>query len=211
MATLKHQGQALVELSLMVALLGLFLIWAIPTLHTALLIRAESQEQAALILAQASWREQQGLEPLGFTRLYEEYAYPKRQAPQLELTVSDHYGVAKYLASTWEWMLGAGQFEMKMKNLYQLRLTQAGEEREWLRLVKLADDWSPKQVQQLSSRPQALTTSSLLESLGVPYLQNTLAILPFAQELHSSQLKLGYINVDVVPESALCWSEACRE
>ncbi|MCO4321767.1 type II secretion system protein [Aliidiomarina quisquiliarum] len=209
---MKYQrGQALVELSLVVTVLGLFLVWALPLLHEQLLERAETQEQAQIILRQASWRDSHELPQLSFEQLQEHYGYEQREAPNVDIAVSDNYAFSAAVAPLWDRVSEGYGLAMPIRNLYSMSLTQPNEENAWFKFVRLSDDWSPRQVADLEARPRKLTTSHLFEEIGVHRLQNFLAILPFAKELHSNQLKLGYIASDVVPARAICTREPCHD
>lgn len=205
------KGQALLELSLVVTLFGLLLVWAVPLLNDHLSERAETQEKAQIILRQAPWRNEQKIEPLSFERLHINYGYQQRDLPDVALTVTDQYALAAQTSSLWNLMGSASALAMPMKNLHTLSIKRVGQEHEWMRFVRLADDWSPRHVDHLVQRPQKLTSSHLFEAIGVHQLQQFLAILPFAKELHSNQLKLGYIAVDVVPKRAVCEIEPCHD
>lgn len=205
-----QNGQALLELSLVVSLLGLFLVWALPLLNERLLERAESLEQAQIILHQAAWRDSRDLAPLSFEQLSENYGYEERETPNVSITVSDNYGFTSHIAPLWNSVGGDYGLAMPIRNLYTISLTQPDEE-EWFRFVKLTDDWSPRRVEDLERRPRMLTSMAFTEAIDVGYLQNMMAILPFAKELHSNQLKLGHIAVDVVPKQAICDREACND
>lgn len=207
----QQNGQALVELSLVVTLLGLLLLWALPLLHEQLLERAETQEQAQIMLRQAPWRDSHNIPYLSFEQLQEHYGYEQRETPNVDITVSDNYAFTAEVAPLWDRVSEGYGLAMPIRNLYTMNLTQPNEEGEWFKFVRLSDDWSPRQVGDLEERPRKLTTSHLFEEIGVHRLQNFLAILPFAKELHSNQLKLGYIASDVVPARAICTREPCND
>jgi len=207
----RQMGQALVELSLVVTLLGLFLVWALPVLHEQLMARAETQEQAQIMLRQAPWRDSQSLPYLTFAQLHEHYGYDQREPPNVNIQISDNYALTEHIAPLWGPVSERYGLAMPIRNLYSIRLTQAEEEQDWFTFVRLSDDWSPREVADIEERPRKLTTTSVFEHVGVHHLQDFLAVLPFAQELHSSQLKLGYIATDVVPERAICQREPCYD
>lgn len=206
-----QSGQALVELSLVVTLLGLFLVWALPVLHEQLMARAETQEQAQIMLRQAPWRDNQNLSYLTFEQLHEHYGYPLREPPNVNIHVSGNYALSEHIAPLWDSVSEGYGLAMPIRNLYSLTLTHAEAEHVWFNFVRLSDDWSPRKIEDIEERPRKLTSTSLFDHVGVHLLQDFLAVLPFAQELHSSQLKLGYIAADVVPERALCQREPCND
>lgn len=205
------RGQALVELSLAVSLLGLFFIWALPLLHERLMERAETQEQAQILLRQAPWRDSLGMEQLSLTAVQQLYDYPEREAPSSHLVITDDYGLGSKVAGLWEKLKIADGLAMPLRNMYSLTLTQADQEQAWMTFVRLADDWSPSRISDLSGRPRKLTTTTPIDEINISYLQNVLAVLPMAKELDSSQLKFAHVDVDVVPIGALCEEQACND
>lgn len=207
----QQNGQALVELSLVITLLGLFLVWALPLLHEQLLARAETQEQAQIMLRQAPWRDGQAIPQLSFAQLQKHYGYEERETPNVDITISDNYAFAGEVAPLWNRVSEGYGLAMPIRNLYTMNLTKPNENNVWFKFVRLSDDWSPRQVGDLKERPRKLTTSHFFEDIGVHRLQNFLAILPFAKELHSNQLKLGHIASDVVPARAICRREPCHD
>ncbi|RUO43911.1 hypothetical protein CWE15_01630 [Aliidiomarina taiwanensis] len=205
------KGQALVELSLALSLFGLFVIWGVPLLHEQLVARAEIQEQAQIILRQAPWRDSLGMEQLDLEMVQQRYQYQSRAVPSSQLSITDDYGLGSKVASLWETLKLADGLTMPLRNMYSLTLSQPEQEIAWMNFVRLADDWSPSQPEDLTGRPRRLTTTSLLEGIDIATLQAVTAKLPMAKELHPDQLIFGYVNEDVVPEGALCEGQACHD
>lgn len=207
-----QRGQALLELALAIALVGIFALAAIPYLHDALNDHSRAHEQTQILLAQAGFRADRDLEPDTLGRINERYGYPDWQVPEIELLEGGNYAFASVVGPVWSILAHQRDFSLPVNNLQRLRVyhTQDDEQFDWFHYVRLDNDWSPRRVGQLDQRPRALTLTSYLNNLGVEYLQQWIGLLPFAEEFRPSQLILGHVDNQVVPSSRLC-REPCDD
>lgn len=88
------------------------------------------------------------------------------------------------------------QVDLPLNNLWVTR-------RSIFPMAKLNDSWEAKQEGDLSSRPAKLVVNNALSGSITNALQDGLGFLFVSEELSSDSLKFGYINNEVVPESAL--------
>ena len=77
-------------------------------------------------------------------------------------------------------------------------------------LARLTHAWEASSADELSNRPAKLTATYHLNRIGLSALLDVVSIIPLAKELRSSDLHLGKVNVDVVPESATCRDRKCQ-
>lgn len=200
-------GQALVELALLISVMGAVLFWAIPEIHSRLQYRYAGQQLLALHLQQAPLREQANLALWDVDDYYNEIGLDISAAYELESTSSDSYAFAQTMKPLWSLLTWQSGFSLPLNNLYAARLVvkeEGAETASWLSYLRLSDGWAPKHLHELIGRPQALTSSHYLRQIGFEQVQSLVSILPFAREFAPSQLRLGFVNPDVVPNHALC-------
>lgn len=203
-------GQAFLELVVSLGLFSVVCVWAIPHLYTHLTVRTQRQEQAQIILRQAPWRATHALPALDFELLQEKYGYKAVQnPPKLALQAYEEQEIYALLSPIWRALGSYPGLALETENLYELAIYAPEQEEAWFKFVRLADDWSPHKVEQLTSRPRALTFSQFLQGGIGETIQRYASFLPWGKELHSRELQFGYIAPDVVPESVLCKKEPC--
>lgn len=210
----KMCGQALLELSFAVSLLSTLLIIALPMLHQALKERAQVFEQSVLILHQADWRAQLGIDELTLQVLQEDYAYTEIKDVELQQTRTADYAFNSMIQPVTNIVSTYSQLNLDVKNLYTVHFLRTEQEKQpmpWIQLTRLDNDWSPRKQQDLVNRPKSLVTGSLLQKLGVHRVLNIIGHLSIAKEWRSSSLKLGHVNIDVVPDEVLCKRRECHD
>ncbi len=199
-------GQALIELALLVSVLGAVLLWAIPELHQRLQQRYAGQQLLALHLQQSPLREQVGLEPWELEHYQTELGLSIGEGYTLEMSKTDDYSFAQGMQPLWSLLDWQDGFSLPLKNLHAASLVASEDDSAsmpWLSYLRLSDGWAPKHLHELIGRPQALTTSHYLQQIGFEHVQSLVAVLPFAREFAPSQLRLGFVDVDVVPSGAV--------
>jgi len=77
-------------------------------------------------------------------------------------------------------------------------------------LARLTHAWEASSNEELSNRSAKLTATYHLNTIGLSSLLDVVSIIPLAKELRSSDLHLGKVDADVVPESATCRDRECQ-
>lgn len=224
-------GQALVELTLVMSVFAAAIIWALPHLHGSLQQRYAAQQILAIHLQQNPFRGSSAHEPLGLADYEDKFALVLQDEYTLTQSRSSEYRFAKVAAPLWRLLSANNGFSLPLNTLEHASLTaltpavlsstnvarqnvskQSEQQLPWLSYLRLADGWAPRSLNDLVNRPKALTTTHHLHNLGFQNLQALVGILPFAREFSGDQLKLGFVNADVVPKGALCAASgsACK-
>ncbi|MCC5854855.1 MAG: hypothetical protein JJU10_04130 [Idiomarina sp.] len=196
------------ELALAISLLGLLLLWAIPHFHQHLHAWSEVQQQAQLVIHQAELRERHGIEPLMEDELTERYGFERADDLEFKLSRGQDYAFADAMGPVWRAMQTGQAASMRLDTLHSLVL-QREDEAPWFGYRHLTDDWSPRRISDLTSRPRALTLTHQLDRFGFSFIQQWVGVLPFAREFAPSQLQLGYVTAEPIPEAAQCRDSAC--
>lgn len=204
----KDVGQALLEMTLALSLLAMLTLYGLPLLDDNLQTRWRGQQLLPIVLADAPLRDSAQLQPLTLSEYQETFEIPIDGDYQLELSQSRAYPFARAIQPIWQLFSWQSNFSLKTDNLVTATLQHQGSEQPWLRFSRLHQAWAPRSLAELSSRPQALTSSHYLNQLGFEQIQPLLALLPFAREFAPQQLRLGHIDTDVVPAHALCRGSA---
>lgn len=200
-------GQALIEFALLISVLGILLLWGIPELYERLQHRYAGQQLLALHLQQAPLREQVGIELWDIQDYEDTFELQIGEGYTLESRLSDDYAFAQGIQPLWRLLDWQDGFSLPLKTLYSVSLKYSAEESEgspWLSYLRLSDGWAPKHLHELIGRPQALTTSHYLQQIGFGHVQSLVSILPFAREFAPTQLRLGFVDIDVVPNGSVC-------
>ncbi|RUO21241.1 hypothetical protein CWE08_06575 [Aliidiomarina iranensis] len=200
-------GQAMVEFTLLISVLGMILLWALPELKGRLDKRYEAQQLLSLHLQQVPLREHAGLEHWQIDDYQREFNLEIGKEYQLTTAVSDDYAFAKGIRPLWKLLDWQEDFSLPLNTLHSAILQPKGDDSghpPWLSYLRLSDGWAPRHLQDLIGRPQALTTSQYVKNLGFEHVQLLVSILPFAREFSPKQLRLGFVDADVVPSNALC-------
>lgn len=196
-------GQAMVEFAVTLPLLMLLLVWGVQYIQGALQERVMAQQMAQLALAQGDERRSFQLSLLDQDDWNFRLHLWKNMSKWMVLYSHGDYSFA-YATAPLELLARYQQgLEMSNQNLWEVEIAEFGHF-EWMRYQRLRDDWSPRRVEHLWSRPQRLTGSSLFDNAVVQTLQSALGSTPMGRELRSSQLQFGYVDVDVVPSGTLC-------
>ncbi|MGM0524860.1 MAG: hypothetical protein ACQEQ8_01530 [Pseudomonadota bacterium] len=171
------KGQVVVE-----ALVGLtLLLLAVLMLSEHLLPAASGNQQQLVDNRSAIW---------------------SRQADLSQLQVSDDYASAKYTGKLLNGLSQLVELDFEVDNLH--RTTSEGTEvANIYPMARITDSWSAQTESALSKRPALLVVNSLLSNGLVKLIQDGIGWLPIAREVHSSSLKFGHIDSDVVPPMAL--------
>lgn len=204
----KEVGQALLEMTLAISLLALVTLYGVPLLDKSLQQRWQGQQLLPIILADAPIRAQAQLPPLTLSEYQESFEIPLEEDYQFELGQSRTYPFAQAIQPIWQLLSWQSNFSLATDNLATATLQHPSSDQPWLRYSRLHHTWAPRSLAELSSRPQALTSSSYLNQLGFQHIQPLLALLPFAREFAPQQLRLGHLDYDVVPAHALCRGSA---
>lgn len=200
-------GQALIELTLLISVLGMLLLWAIPELYERLQQRYAGQQILAMHMQQAPLRDYAGIEHWDIQDYEDKFELQIGEGYKLESNLSDSYAFAAGMRPLWRLLDWQSGFSLPLKTLYSASLQYVSEESEplpWLSYLRLSDGWAPKHLHELIGRPQALTTSHYLQQIGFNHVQSLVSILPFAREFAPSQLRLGFVDIDVVPNGSVC-------
>lgn len=204
----KDVGQALLEMTLAISLLALVTFYGVPLLDKSLQQRWQGQQLLPIVLADAPIRASAQLPSLTLSEYQETFEIPFDDDYQLELSQSRAYPFAQAIQPIWQLLSWQSNFSLATDNLASVSLTHPSSDQPWLRYSRLHHAWAPRSLAELSSRPQALTSSSYLNQLGFQHIQPLLALLPFAREFAPQQLRLGHLNYDVVPAHAVCHGSA---
>ncbi|MCH8502081.1 MAG: hypothetical protein LAT77_09245 [Aliidiomarina sp.] len=204
----KDVGQALLEMTLAISLLAMLALYGLPLLDESLQQRWRGQQLLPIILADAPLRESAQLPPLTLSDYQETFEIPLDGDYQLALEQSRAYPFAQAIQPIWQLISWQSNFSLTTDNLATATLQHQTSEQPWLRYSRLHHAWAPRSLAELSSRPQALTSSHYLNQLGFQHIQPLLALLPFAREFAPQQLRLAHIDIDVVPAHALCRGSA---
>lgn len=199
----KPSGQALIELTISLPIIGLLMVWGLSYIQGALQERVQAQQMAQLALAQGDERRSFNL-PLTDTddwnmrlRLWINMSkwmvlYPRGDYPFAYATAPLEL-LARYEQG----------LQLTNQNLWDVEIAEYGHF-EWMRYQRLRDDWSPRTAPQLAQRPARLTGSQLLDNGLVRTLQTALASTPMGRELRPTELIFGHVDTDVVPSGVLC-------
>lgn len=206
---MRWHGQASVELLIAAPVLVMLIFWAFPYLHKELQLRFSGQQVAQLSLAQAQWRHSHDIPMLDLEFLQTEIDLQLAEDKQRLFNRSADYSFARALAPVGLLLQHQNGLSMRSDNLWQVKLSTP--DNVWMSYYRLADDWSPQHPQQLSSRPQTLLGSSLLDNSLMHNVQRVFGVLPVARELRPNQLRFGYVEDHAVPQQALCPAQGCAE
>jgi len=185
-----HQrGQALVELLLIVSsLLTVFLV-ALPSLSTAVATRHHSIDHFRSVLLQPVM--QPGI--------------ADRDVQRSLLRATSDYQLARTVAPVLRPLTGLTGLNLPFENLYQTQaVADPKNHTDMPKLAILRDSWSVSSAEHLRADPAALVPTAYMQRVGIQYLQEILSWLPNAREFAPSQLKLGHVDDEVVPEKSLC-------
>lgn len=181
----------------------LTLFWGVPKLWQSFDQRHMASQVATLSLAQADERARFAL-PDADTAYWHD---------ALELSLHWRHWMILYARDEYPFANATRPFEllaryeqglaMSNDNLWDVEVASFGSSL-WIRYLRLRDDWSPQQVNDLRRRPALLTGTHLFDNHWVETLQQALSMLPMARELRANQLRFGYVDEDVVPADALC-------
>lgn len=206
----RNFGQALVELTLAISLLGLLLLVSMPHVEQSLAKRWRGQELLPVILADQPLRNAAGLENLELEDYEKEFRLAVGDDYELDYRTSSDYAFANLIAPVWDLLSIQRGFSLPTNNLAVAELKHEDEEQSWLRFSRLSNAWQPQSLAHLSSRPKALTTTDFLNQIGFQEIQSLLGLIPFAREFSPDQLRLGHVDVDVVPAHARCQNVNCN-
>ncbi|RUO34595.1 hypothetical protein [Aliidiomarina soli] len=200
---MNQRGQAMTELVVAMPVLVMLLFWGMPRLWQALEQRSMAQQLANLALAQAEERNAMALPAMDMAYWNDELDLWLNWRKWMVLYNRNEYPFATAtkpfeLMARYESSLG-----MANDNLWDVEIADVGYS-QWVRYLRLRDDWSPRKLDDLRRRPALLTGSNLLDNYWLRTLQSGLSMLPLARELGPQQLVPGHVDVDVVPADALC-------
>lgn len=129
-----------------------------------------------------------------------------RAASHVQFQQSDDYAFAQRAQTVLAPLTQLTELDLSNENLRQLRADD-----NYVAMARITDAWQPRQVADLSQRPQFLTPLAKLNELGMPQLQRLLGWLHFTEEFAPEQLRWGYVNVDATPAEVNCGrKQGCR-
>lgn len=182
-----QEGQALVETLILSGALLTVLLASLPQLEDAL-----TRQQMHLDSARA--------------RLWQPVELSNDKPT--ELSVSKDYLLASSIRGVINPLTRLTSLQLPFENLYSSTIGPPDSD---VKLVRLADDWSANRSQALVAEPAKLIPLGYLNNLGIRRVQNLAEWLPNTRELAADQLRLGFVNDQVVPQHALCQErQPCR-
>ncbi|RUO21963.1 hypothetical protein [Aliidiomarina haloalkalitolerans] len=206
----RNFGQALVEITLAISLLGLLLLVSMPQVEQSLAKRWRGQQLLPVVLADHPLRATAGLESRELEDYEKEFRLPVGDDYELDYRTTSDYAFANLIAPVWDILSTQRGFSLPTNNLAVVQLQHEESEQPWLTFSRLSNAWQPQSLAHLSSRPKALTTTEFLNQLGFQEIQSLLGLIPFAREFSPDQLRVGHVDVDVVPAHARCQNANCN-
>lgn len=182
-----QKGQALVEMLILSGALLTVLLASLPQLKDAL-----TKQQMYLDSARA--------------RLWQ--PIPLSTDKSAELSASKDYLLASSIRGVINPLTRLTSLQLPFENLYSSTIGPPDSD---VKFVRLADDWSANRSLALVDEPAKLIPLGYLNNLGIRKVQNVAGWLPNTRELAADQLRLGFVNDQVVPQHALCQERySCR-
>lgn len=201
-------GQALLESVLVIAVTGVLLIGLIPPLLQSLQQRYHQGQHLQLQLQQAPLRSAFNLPSLDRDWLSEVSGMTVTDG-NTSVTMDAAYPTATVLQPIWSILSVQRDFSLPTANRSLAGWSATEDTPPTLFFSALSDDWSPHTQAALQTRPQALTSTQMLQTIGFHHIQELMAWLPFAREFAPNNLRFGHVDIDVVPEKKLCQQRDC--
>lgn len=205
---LNLRGQALLESVLVIAVTAVLLIGLIPPLVQSLQQRYYHGQNLQLQLQQAPLRNAFDLPDLDSEWLSDVSGMTVREG-RTSVTTDAAYPTASVLDPVWSLLSLQRDFSLPTANRFRADWAATDATAPNLIFSALSDDWSPHTQTGLQSRPQALTSSQMLQSIGFHHIQELITWLPFAREFAPNNLRFGHVDIDVVSESSVCQPQDC--
>ncbi|RTE87407.1 MULTISPECIES: hypothetical protein [Gammaproteobacteria] len=193
-----EKGQAMLESSLFIGLVGLIVLFAFGEFSERLIDKYDADQQANIVLEQAWIRNALNMRALIPEKLDEDYDFAEGDEIDFSLETDEEYSSASVLSGVWSTLPGIENSHFPLGNQNRVKVLNRGEE--WFSYRKINDSWSAKSQGDLSNAPRQFVTSHHISKLPFETVQQWVAILPFAREFGPSSLKLGWVDPEVVPE-----------